>query len=177
MTKKELRTWIRGKKKQMTQEEITWKSQRLCMIARQSPAYQHAATIYAYLPFNQEVDLMPLLSQALSEGKQVALPKCIGQEMHFILLSDLSRIQYTPFGVPEPADSGPIAADSSACVIVPGLAFDSRGYRVGYGGGYYDRFLAREPNHPTLALCYDFQLVDKLEPDPHDIPVSAIFSA
>ena len=61
-------------------------------------------------------------------------------------------------------------------VNVPGLGFDRQGYRIGYGGGYYDRFLALEPGHPTIALCYDFQLQDVLEPESHDIPVDMVFS-
>ena len=60
---------------------------------------------------------------------------------------------------------------------MPGLAFDEKGNRLGYGGGYYDRFLAGEPNHPTVALCYDFQLVETLETDEFDIPVDLVLRA
>ena len=95
--------------------------------------------------------------------------------MRFILLSDLSRVVSSPFGAPEPIDDAPLALDKSALVLVPGLAFDSRGYRIGYGGGYYDRFLALEPEHPTIGLCYDFQIFPELESDEHDIPVNFVF--
>ena len=57
---------------------------------------------------------------------------------------------------------------------MPGLAFDPDGRRLGYGGGFYDRFLAEQPQHPTLALCYDFQMFDHLDTDAHDIPVDAV---
>ena len=59
---------------------------------------------------------------------------------------------------------------------MPGLAFDPEGHRVGYGGGFYDRFLRREPRHPTIALCYDFQLFDRLEAEAHDVPVDAVIA-
>ena len=59
---------------------------------------------------------------------------------------------------------------------MPGLAFDLQGRRCGYGGGYYDRWLARHPGHPLLALCYDFQVFPHLETDPHDVPVDAVLS-
>ena len=175
MTKAELRTHIRQQKQSLSRKEILRRSEILCANVLQSAYYQNAKTIYGYLPFNQEVFTTPLLLQALKDGKQVALPKCHGRNMRFILTGDLSRIQHNRFGVPEPAADRPVAADPRALVLVPGLAFDPQGYRVGYGGGYYDRFLAAEPDHPTIALCYDFQVVAQLPTDPHDIPVDTLY--
>ena len=175
-SKKEYRAFIRGCKQRMTPQDIAKRSMTLCRMVLETEAYRRAKTIYGYLPFNQEVDLHALLQEALDEGKQVALPKCYGRDMRFILVQDLSDIRHSAFGVPEPAADGPAAADKAGLVIVPGLVFDRRGYRIGYGGGYYDRFLSLEPDHPTIGLCYDFQLVDQLEPDAHDIPVDIVFS-
>ena len=174
--KTDLRSTVRQRKQAMTAEDIRTRSNKLCSQVLQTEVYHTCKTVYGYLPFNQEVDLLFLMHKALDDGKQVALPKCFGKEMRFILVSDLSRIQYSRFGAPEPMDDAPVARDESALVIVPGLVFDRRGYRIGYGGGYYDRFLALEPNHPTIALCYDFQLLNALEPEPHDIPVDMVFS-
>lgn len=176
LSKQELRAAMRARKKAMPPQEIALRSTQLCKLVLQSEAYQTASSVYGYLPFNQEVDLLPLLRQAICDGKQVALPKCCAKELLFIRMQDLSRIQSSAFGAPEPVDDGPVAVDKTALVIVPGLAFDRQGYRVGYGGGYYDRFLSREPGHPTIALCYDFQLVERLEAEPHDIPVGTVFS-
>lgn len=174
--KQALRANMRQRKQAMTAEEIAEKSLALCHMVLQTPAYRNAATVYGYLPFNQEVDLHSLLQQALADGKQVALPKCYGKEMRFILISDLSRVRRSAIGAPEPLDDGPVARDETALVIVPGVAFDPRGYRIGYGGGYYDRFLMQEPNHPTISLCYDFQVLPRLDAEPHDIPVQTLFS-
>ena len=176
MNKQQLRAAIRARKQAMSPEEISCRSRQLRALVRETDAYQQSKTIYGYLPFNQEVDLSPLLLQALAEGKQVALPKCSGKEMRFILVSDLTQIQHTAFGVPEPVADSPSPWDKTGLVIVPGLVFDRRGYRIGYGGGYYDRFLSLEPDHPTIGLCYDFQLMDRLEPEPHDIAVDTVFS-
>lgn len=174
--KSTLRRSVQLQKKAMTQEDIDARSARLCACVLRTEAYRQANTIYGYLPFNQEVRLFPLLRQALADGKQIALPKCYGKDMRFILMKDLSRIQAGSIGAPEPMDDEPVATDPTALVIVPGVVFDTRGYRIGYGGGYYDRFLSREPRHPTIALCYDFQLVDQLSPEPHDIPADIVFS-
>ena len=176
LSKQEYRAFIRAHKQKMTLEDISMRSTLLCRQVLDTDAYRKSKTIYGYLPFNQEVDLTILLQQALSDGKQIALPKCRGKHMDFILISDLTRIQRSSFGSPEPVDDVPLAADETALVIVPGLVFDRKGYRIGYGGGYYDRFLSREPNHPTVSLCYDFQIVDRLHPDPHDIPVDIVLA-
>lgn len=174
--KKALRAGIRARKQLISPEEIAVRSQQLCQLVLMSDAYKESKTIYGYLPFNQEVDLTPLLTQALADGKQVALPKCYGPQMRFILVSDLSHIRHTVFGVPEPVADSPVAEDETGLVIVPGLLFDRQGYRIGYGGGYYDRFLAWEPRHPTIGLCFDFQITDLITPAPHDVPVATVFS-
>lgn len=89
--------------------------------------------------------------------------------MRFLWLDDPARIAPGAYGIPEPVDDGPEADDPAALVLMPGLAFDPQGHRLGYGGGFYDRFLAAEP-HPTIALCYAFQLLPQLETEAHDIP-------
>ena len=97
--------------------------------------------------------------------------------MRFIYIDDLSKVENGYAGIPEPIADAPIADDETALVLMPGLAFDPEGHRIGYGGGFYDRFLAKEPNHPTLALCYDFQMLPKLETEEFDIPVDAVLWA
>lgn len=177
MDKKELRRQIRAQKLAMTEEQIRTASEALGELFADSPLYWQADTIYFYLPYNQEVRTVPMLKRALQEGKRVAVPKVYGDEMRFIYLTDLSRIAPGYCGIPEPIDDGPVAQDSTALVLMPGLAFDRQGHRIGYGGGFYDRFLASEPNHPTLALCYRFQLFDRLETEEFDIPVDCVLWA
>ena len=177
MDKKELRSTIRARKRAMTEEEIVSRSQQLGELFAASEAYQNAKTIYGYLPYNQEVRTVPMLERALQDGKRVAVPKCYGDEMKFIFMDDLSKVEKGYANIPEPVADGPIADDETALVLMPGLAFDPEGHRIGYGGGFYDKFLAAEPNHPTLALCYAFQLLPKLETEAHDIPVDYVLWA
>lgn len=177
MNKKELRDAIRAKKRAMTPEEIEERSAQLGELMAQSPAYREADTIYGYLPYNQEVRTVPMLERALREGKRVAVPKVYGEEMRFIYLTDLTKVAKGYSGIPEPVEDGPVAGDVHALVLMPGLAFDPQGHRIGYGGGFYDKFLAREPEHPTLALCYDFQMLPELETEEFDIPVDTVLWA
>ena len=177
MDKKELRRAIRERKRAMTEEEIVSRSARLGELFAQSEAYRNAATIYGYLPYNQEVRTVPMLEQAIRDGKKVAVPKVYGDTMKLIYLEDLSQVAKGYAGIPEPIADEPVAHDETALVLMPGLAFDPQGHRIGYGGGFYDKFLAAEPDHPTLALCYEFQMLPQLDTEEHDIPVNTVLWA
>ena len=177
MNKKEMRACIRAKKRAMTEEQIVSASRNLGVLFRQSELYKNAKSIYGYLPYNQEVRTVEMLQQAIADGKRVAVPKCYGSEMRFIWMDDLSQVAPGYANIPEPIADEPIADDKTALVLMPGLAFDPQGHRIGYGGGFYDRFLADEPDHPTLALCYGFQMVEHLETEAFDIPVDQVLWA
>ena len=177
MNKKALRESIREQKRAMTQEQICNASASLMEKFLASKAYKDANTIYGYLPYNQEVRTVPMLEQALRDGKRVAVPKVYGDEMKFIYMTDLSLVEKGYAGIPEPVADAPVADDPTALVLMPGLAFDAQGHRIGYGGGFYDKFLAQEPNHPTLALCYDFQVLPNVETEEFDVPVDCVLWA
>lgn len=177
MDKQALRKEIREKKRAMTETEIVEKSEKLGELFLASEAYRQAKTIYGYLPYNQEVRTVAMLQQALEDGKRVAVPKCYGDEMRFIYLNDLSKVEKGYCGIPEPVEDGPVAEDPTALVLMPGLAFTKEGLRMGYGGGFYDKFLAAEPGHPTLALCYDFQMVEYIPTEDYDVPVNTVLWA
>ena len=177
MNKQELRKQIRARKRAMTEEQIVRKSEALGELFARSEAYKNAKSIYGYLPYNQEVRTVAMLEQAIRDGKRVAVPKCYGDEMRFIWMDDLSKVEKGYANIPEPIADGPVADDKTALVLMPGLAFDPQGHRCGYGGGFYDKFLAAEPDHPTLALCYDFQMLPHLETEDHDIPVNYVIWA
>lgn len=177
MNKKELRAQIKAAKKTMTSAKIDSLSRDLCRQFLETEEYRNAKTVYGYLPYNQEVRTWALLEQALKDGKKVAVPKVYDDEMRFIYMDDLSAVFEGYAGIPEPIADEPVADDPTALVLMPGLAFDKEGHRIGYGGGFYDRFLEDEPNHPTVALCYHFQMLDHLDTEEHDIPVDRVLWA
>ena len=177
MDKKALRRQIREQKRAMTEEEIVSRSERLGALFAATEAYRSAKSVYGYLPYNQEVRTVPILQKALSDGKRVAVTKVYGDTMRFIWLEDLTKVEKSGMGIPEPVEDGPVADDETALVLMPGVAFTEKGERIGYGGGYYDRFLANEPDHPTVALCYAFQIVESLPTEEFDIPVDLVLWA
>lgn len=177
MDKKALRREIGAKKRALSAAEIEARSSTLAEKLFETPQYREAGSLYAYLSFNQEVRTDPIIRRAWADGKRVAVPKVIGSEMVFIWIDSFDNLApQGDFNITEPIKDGPVADDERALILMPGLAFDPQGHRVGYGGGYYDRYLAIEPHHPTVALCYDFQLYDHLEVDDHDVPVDVVIT-
>ena len=168
MDKTELRRRIREKKRAMTPEEIEERSRELGRKFAATEAYRKAKTVYGYMPYNQEVRTVPMLEQALRDGKKVAVPKCYGDEMKFIYLDDLTKVAKGYAGIPEPIADEPVAHDETALVLMPGLAFDPQGHRIGYGGGYYDRYLEQYPVPVKLGICFAFQLVDAIPAETFD---------
>ena len=118
MDKKELRSTIRQRKRAMTEEEIVSRSEALGKLFAASEAYKNAKTIYGYLPYNQEVRTVPMLEQAMKDGKRVAVPKCYGDEMKFIYMDDLSRVEKGYANIPEPIADSPVADDKTALVLM-----------------------------------------------------------
>lgn len=177
MNKQELRKSIRAKKRAMSPEEIEARSAALLELFTATDAYKQAKTLYGYMPYNQEVRTVPILERAMRDGKKVAVPKVYGDDMKFLYITDFEGFAKSDFGIPEPIADEPAAEDETALVLMPGLAFDPAGHRIGYGGGFYDKFLSREPNHPTVALCYAFQVLEQLETEAFDIPVDLVLWA
>ena len=177
MDKQQLRQYIRSQKRAMTPQAITEKSALLAEKLRAHPLYRQARCIYGYLPYNQEVRTDVMLAQALLEGKRVAVPRVEGDAMRFYYITDITRVAKGYCGIPEPLGDEPLAVEADALVLMPGLAFDSQGGRMGYGGGFYDKFLQTEPGHPTLALCYGFQMVERVPREEHDKAVDAVLFA
>lgn len=175
MDKSALRRMISEKKRALTPQQIERASAALAAQFFAHPLYRRADAVYAYLSYNQEVRTEAIIRRAQEDGKRVAVPKVFGEEMRFLWLGESSVLADGYHGIPEPV-SGAVADDPTALVLMPGLAFDPQGHRLGYGGGFYDRFLDAEP-HPTIALCYDFQLLPAVCVETHDKAVDAVLAA
>lgn len=182
MDKKTARQLVRGKKKQMTTEEIKEKSQKILNRVATESWFREADCIYSYVSYNQEVMTQPLITRALKKGKQVAVPKVIDKEMEFFYISSLDGLEEGYQGIPEPKSNDmadPVAerkAGKRNLMILPGLAFDNQRNRVGYGGGFYDRYLEKykEAEFRKMAVAFDFQVVDELEMEECDQRVDKV---
>ena len=123
-----------------------------------------------HIATNQEIRTEEIIETALSFGKIVAAPKCFGKNMEFFCFSDLTELRAGAFGILEPQNEKPAFPDENTLMLVPGMAFDRNMNRIGYGGGYYDRYFEkyRDIAYFKLGLAYEFQIYDSLEVEEHD---------
>lgn len=109
-----------------------------------------------------------MIEEAWKQGKEVAVPKVVGQDMVFYKLTDFAQLEKGYFGIPEPV-RGEIVQWEDAMMIMPGVAFDLQNHRVGYGGGFYDRFLEKHPMIKRVAVAFEFQILPSVPTEPTDI--------
>ena len=141
--------------------------------------FRQAKAILAYCPVKSEPDIRPAIEEALRQGKEIYMPKCIPEtrEMTFYQITSLDDLRPGAHGIPEPSGSSPqFSIQHSALCIIPALAFDKTGFRLGYGGGYYDRFLARNGALRTLGVCYEVLLRDSLPREASDMAVERVLT-
>lgn len=147
------------------------KSPALCQHVLNLPFYQQAQRIALFYGFGEEVDTLPLLRHALAH-KQLALPRVHGAHMHFHLVEDLENLERSAYGILEPRADSPQVTDFDL-VFLPALAFDGLGHRMGYGGGYYDKYFA-ESSVPRIGLCFAAQVQAEVPSLPHDLRVQGL---
>lgn len=141
--------------------------------------YQKAECVALYAPAHNETDTAEIVSAAFRAGKRVLYPAVCGAHMVFRLVEGLHVLQQGAFGILEPCATGvDHQADEADLIVVPGVAFDLHGHRIGYGKGFYDRFLQHPGRKAHLVgLCHDFQLVVSAIPgELHDIAMEIIVS-
>ncbi len=137
-----------------------------------------ARVIGLYAPVYNEVETAEVMREALSSGKTVLFPAVCSGGLEFRKIADPSELSKGAFGIPEPCPLCPVLApDEADLVVVPGVAFDIDGRRIGYGKGYYDRTLHHlEGNGRLVGLCYDFQVTQEIPGEPHDVRMDMIIT-
>ena len=141
------------------------------------PEVAQADTILVFYGVGREPDTRPAIRALLERGKRVALPKCLpGRRMQARAVSGLDKLTPGPFRIPEPGEDCPVVdREEIGLILVPAVAYDRRGYRLGQGGGYYDRCLAGYQGR-TVGLCRDVLLQDRLPAEPHDLGVEVVLT-
>ena len=175
-TKKELRKEILARRREMDPQEVRELSQIICRRVRETDLYQGSASLCVYMPINNEVEADLLIAPAQADGKRVYIPKVTGDEMVFNAYDSEKMIEDGPFHIRESLSEEILTPDERTLIIMPGSVFDVQGHRIGYGGGYYDRYLSRWPVCRRLAVCFDLQIVEELPAEAHDIPPELIVS-
>lgn len=175
MDKKEIRAVMKANKEKLTTLDICRESRPVIDKVIESPEFEHAEAIYIYMEYNQEIITHAIMTRAWELNKRVAVPKVFSKVMDFYYIESFDDVVPGYMGILEPIEYIK-AKEESALVILPGLAFDREFNRIGYGGGFYDGFFATHPDtvFTKMALCYDFQIIDHIDSEPHDYKVDVI---
>lgn len=180
MTKKECRSWFRQEWAGMAEADLAEISERVCRQILTSPQWDSANGILAYLSFGKEISLDNLIIESLKAGKTIALPLIESKtEMTFRMISSWKPEEFiiNPWGIREPSTDAPeYKLKSGDLILVPGLGFSGEGKRIGRGGGYYDRFLAKNISMGTflMGITCNSCLSDHIPVVDHDIPVQSV---
>ena len=176
--KAEQRNTCRSRLAGMSPAEHAAASHSICTQLEQAVASISSGAIMGYLPLADEPDIRPVLQSLLDQGRTIGVPRILdAQQMDTVQLESLApdHMARGPHGVYGPKHGAAIPVDNIGMIIVPGLAFDQQGNRLGRGGGYYDRFLSRLPSDiPTIGCCFSCQLIEHVETGPMDVSMSKI---
>ena len=164
----------------LTQEERKDKDNAICKRVLDLSCVNEADTILCYASYQSEVSTDKLVRSFLLAGKQVFLPRVNGEEMEFYRIENVQDLVAGYKGIPEPSNACMVTyvpdMTSKAVMIMPGCAFSRDGFRIGYGKGYYDRFLAKCDIMNRIALCFSVQIMESIPNDAHDKKASVIVS-
>ena len=172
-SKKALRQMIRLRK----QEHSAAESSALLAALQSESHFANARTLLLYSALPDEVQINPLFDSLVAQGKTILLPRVVSDtDMELRLYTGADSLQPGAFGIMEP--TGPLYTDYAAIdvAVIPGMAFDADGHRLGRGKGYYDRFLPLIPRAYKIGLCFPWQLVDEVPSDAHDIMMDGVIS-
>ena len=190
MTKEQIRIKMKEQRKNLTESERSGQDQSLHKLFLRSGAYKACEALFSFVSFGTEIDTHAIIRQAFLDQKKVYIPRVDADGMDFFQIHSLEGLIPSKFGVPEPeadatrryrinpADqhaytSGGLTKavpDTENVMLLPGLAFDCQGNRIGYGAGYYDRYLSgfAKEHFYKIALAYDFQLLEQIEAEAYD---------
>lgn len=170
--KKELRQTVLKQMKKLSEKEKEQADSWLTQHLLSSAAYQKAQVIATYLSMPHEVSTAAFIEQAQLDGKRVLVPKTYGQGRMIFVNYDKNRLQKSSFGLLEPTSEEAVEQAEIDLIHVPGVVFNSQGFRIGYGGGYYDRYLA-DYTGASISTIYAVQQAE-FTPAQHDVAVKEL---
>lgn len=169
MNKIELRKIMNRERESLSEAEVEEKSREIYKNLLKNEDFTNAGSVLCYINIRNEVITKPILDFCFEHNIKIAVPRVNGNEMDFYYISSYSELTPGAFGIPEPVGNNRCIPKGNDVIIMPGLAFDKKGNRIGYGGGYYDKYLSIYHIVKKIAVAYDFQIVDEVESEITDI--------
>lgn len=166
--KKMTRNTIKEMRLALNKEEVKERSEACVSKVLQFPELIEAQTVCVYMPTGNEIDTTEIIRYCKENGKRLAAPRVSGDTMEFYYFTDETDMEQGAYDIWEPTGTEAVE-DEESLVIMPGVAFDLSCNRIGYGKGYYDRYLSAHPRMKKVALAYDFQIVGRIKREVHDV--------
>lgn len=174
MPKRTLRAAMLARRRGLTPQQVASQSLALQQRFLELAEFRRSKVLALYAPIHHEVETVAVAQAALSAGKMLLYPAVEGDDLRFSRVASLDELSPGKFGIPEP-EGEPCDPAGADLIVIPGVAFDLYGRRIGYGKGYYDRALHRlEESGKLVAFCFDFQLVQEIVGEPHDVTMDLI---
>ena len=176
-TKKEIRRYCRRMREEQPAGAAAQKSHEICRRILASEEYRRADSVLVYIATQGEVTLEEVIRDAWEQGKTVASPRVEGKTMSFYRITSFEDLEEGNFHVREPRkECEAFTPEENTLFLVPGVAYDESRRRVGYGGGFYDRFLEKYPWLSTVGIGYEFQVLPEVPCEATDIPMNKILT-
>ena len=169
--KQQIRKEYKKLRNEMSSSERKNKSEQICKNIISSELFQKSEKIFAYAPLGNEVDILPVIEEGWRQKKRIAFPKVFGDIMKYFEIHDFTELEPGSFHVMEPKEDHP-ADWENALVLVPGVVFDRKKNRMGYGKGYYDRFFQGKSGCIKLGVAYELQVTEQLPIEENDLPMA-----
>lgn len=173
--KSQLRKVYRSKREALSKEQVVQWSEIICRRLTDTELFQKAEVIYFYYPLGNEVSLLPAAQAALDAGKCIGFPRTEGDVIRFYKTESLMDFQEGCFHVMEPTGKM-VLREENPLILTPGLVFDHQKNRMGYGKGYYDRYIANVPEAVKIGIAYEMQLSETVPIDSYDIPMDYLIT-
>lgn len=174
--KKQIRRRILKRRESLSKDEWRRKSDKVIEELIAQPIYKESNTIYSYVSYRNEPDTWRFIIYSLKAGKKVAVPKVIGNEMKFYYICGIEELAEGYKGIFEPPETNEEATEDNALLIMPLVAFDREKHRLGYGGGFYDRYLQKYPNHFKIGIGFSFQEAESIPAEKYDVSPDSIWT-
>lgn len=172
MTKQELRQQLKAIRAELS--EISISSEKIARWLVEAPFFKDAKTILLYRSYHHEVMTDSIWRACREAGKRTLFPKCISKtEMIAVKAEGETDFQKGMYGIMEPVGNSPFSKEEIDLILVPGIGFDKEKYRIGYGAGYYDRYLS-DYRGVTVGLCYEKLCLETVFPDVYDVKLSYV---
>ena len=176
--KEELRIEMRKKRRALSKDIIKKSSAEICRQLFTLDEMKNAESVCVFLSAFNEPDTMRIIKQLWKDGKKVSAPVSDTETKTLSLfrIESIEDLHKGAYGILEPEKTKSVSEEDIDVILVPGLAFDKKGGRMGFGEGYYDRLLAKS-RATRIGLCYDFQLMDSIPTEEHDVSMNYIITA